>query len=95
MFLSSCLETGVLVESKSPDKSLKLELHLENNALYYSLYKNNKLIIDKSMLGIKADKFDFSNSIYIVDISNHSSNTTWSQVWGEQKIIQDHYNQLS
>jgi len=39
MFLSSCLETGVLVESKSPDKSLKLELHLENNALYYSLYK--------------------------------------------------------
>ena len=95
MFLSSCLETGVLVESKSPDKSLKLELHLENNALYYSLYKNNKLIIDKSMLGIKADKFDFSNSIYIVDISNHSSNTSWSQVWGEQKVIQDHYNQLS
>ena len=95
LFLFSCLETGIISTSVSPDKSLKLEIHSENNSIYYSLYKNNKPIIDKSMLGLKADKFEFSNNLQVLGISKSSKNEDWIQVWGEEKIIKDNHNEVA
>ena len=95
LFLFSCLETGIISTSVSPDKSLKLEIHSENNSIYYSLYKNNKPIIDKSMLGLKTDKFEFSNNIQILGLSKSSKNEDWTQVWGEEKIVTDNHNEVA
>ena len=95
LFLFSCLETSIINTSVSPDKSLKLEIHSENNSIYYSLYKNNKPIIDKSMLGLKTDKFEFSNNIQVLGISKSSKNEDWTQVWGEEKIIKDNHNEVA
>ena len=95
LFLFSCLETSIINTSVSPDKSLKLEIHSENNSIYYSLYKNNKPIIDKSMLGLKTDKFEFSNNIQVLGISKSSKNQDWTQVWGEEKIIKDNHNEVA
>ena len=95
LFLFSCLETGTINTSVSPDKSLKLEIYSENNSIYYSLYKNNKPIIDKSMLGLKTDKFEFSNNIQVLGISKTNKNENWTQVWGEKKVIQDNHNEIA
>ncbi len=95
LFLFSCLETNTINTSVSPDKSLKLEIYSENNSIYYSLYKNNKPIIDKSMLGLKTDKFEFSNNIQVLGISKTNKNENWTQVWGEKKVIQDNHNEIA
>ena len=95
LFLFSCLETSTINTTVSPDKSLKLEIYLENNSIYYSLYKNNKPIIDKSMLGLETDKFEFSNNIQVLGISKTSKNEDWTQVWGEEKIIKDNHNEVA
>ena len=95
LFLFSCLETSTISTSVSPDKSLKLDIYFEDNSVYYSLYKNNKPIIDKSMLGLKTDKFEFSNNIQVLGVSKSSKNEDWTQIWGEKKIITDNHNEVA
>ena len=93
-FVSSC---GVqkVNQLKSPDNSIILDVQLENGMLSYSLQKNKKNIFDKSSLGLKTDKFDFFDNLIIKKTNFSNSDTNWSQVWGEQKVIKDNFNQLS
>ena len=37
----------------SPDKTISLQIHDDNGEISYSISKNNKAIIDQSILGIK------------------------------------------
>jgi len=78
----------------SPDKSLLLNVIEKNGSLYYSLLKNNKIIIEKSKLGIIADRFRFSDNIVIENSKTTYEKSAWTQVWGEQSEIIDEYNQL-
>ena len=94
MFISSCLDSNIIAKSSSPDKSLKLELFYENNGVYYSLYKNNKPIIDKSKLGLMTDKFNFADNMQVLNVSKSAMDQEWTQVWGEQKIVRDHHNEV-
>ena len=79
----------------SPDKSLELELSSIDGSIYYSLNKNNNTIINDSKLGIIADKFNLSDNLSIASVNFNSKNETWTQVWGEQKVIADNYNEVS
>ena len=79
----------------SPDKSLELKLNSRDGSIYYSLNKNNITIINDSKLGIIADKFNLSDNMSITSIDFNSKNETWNQVWGEQKVIADNYNEVS
>ena len=94
LFISSCLDSNIIAKSSSPDKSLKLELFYENNGVYYSLYKNNKPIIDKSKLGLMTDKFNFADNMQVLNVSKSAMDQEWTQVWGEQKIVRDHHNEV-
>ncbi len=94
LFISSCLDSNIIAKSSSPDKSLKLELFYENNGVYYSLYKNNKPIIDKSKLGLMTDKFNFADNIQVLNVSKSTMDQEWTQVWGEQKIVRDYHNEV-
>lgn len=94
LFFSSCGDKN-FNQLRSPDTSLVLDISLDNGILSYSLKKDSKDIIDKSILGMKTDKFEFFDNLIIKDKQFSSSNSDWTQVWGEQKLIKDHYNQLS
>ncbi len=94
LFISSCLDSNIIAKSSSPDKSLKLELFYENNEVYYSLYKNNKPIIDKSKLGLMTDKFNFADNMQVSNVSKTTMDQEWTQVWGEQKIVRDYHNEV-
>jgi len=94
LFISSCLDSNIIAKSSSPDKSLKLELFYENNGVYYSLYKNNKPIIDKSKLGLMTDKFNFADNMQVSNVSKSTMDQEWTQVWGEQKIVRDYHNEV-
>ena len=79
---------------KSPDGSIILNVEVEQGKIYYSVFKNDKAIIDKSQLGIIADKFDLSKNLTQKNVKRDSHYDTWTQVWGEQKEIVDSYNEL-
>jgi len=78
----------------SPDTSLLLEVHLKDGFLSYNLKKDSKPIIDQSQLGIKTDEFELFDNLKIVDTQTSTTNQSWTQVWGEQKEVVDHYNEL-
>ena len=77
----------------SPDGSLKLEISVNNGEAFYSLYKNEKIIIKDSRLGIISDKFDLSKGFNVKKLSKDTYNETWTQVWGEQKNVTNNYNE--
>ena len=99
VLLMSLILIGISLGNKvdqitSPDKSLVLNVTEDNGSLYYSIYKNDKKVIDNSKLGIISDKFEFSNNMIIENSSTNYEKSVWTQVWGEQKNIVNEYNQL-
>tara|TARA_B100001142_G_scaffold87782_2_gene89535 strand:+ start:8998 stop:11112 length:2115 start_codon:yes stop_codon:yes gene_type:complete len=78
----------------SPDKKIKVNINSNDGRISYSVLKNNKIIIDDSILGIETDQFNFSNNLSIKGISHSYYNEDWSQVWGEQKVITDEHNEM-
>ena len=93
----SCVNNNLIKSEKllSPDKSLTLNINLNNGMIFYSLLKNNKLIIQNSQLGIIADKFDLSGNFSIARVKRNNRKNSWTQVWGEQKRILDEHNELT
>ena len=79
----------------SPDGSLVVEVKSDNGIISYSVFKNSKSIIENSKLGIISDEFEFSDDLVIKNIKRNYVRDVWSQVWGEQKKINDYYNQLT
>ena len=90
---SSC-NLGRHQGSNSPDGSLVLTVENTNGMLTYSLSKNEKIIIENSRLGIKADKFDLSDDLEAVSWESNDHKGKWTQVWGEQREIKDNYGEM-
>ncbi|KIA97433.1 alpha-glucosidase [Flavobacterium sp. KMS] len=83
-------------ELKSPDGNLILEFHLNPEGTpIYSLSYKKKEVIKESKLGfiIKSDIM-LNKDFKISDTKFQSENSTWKPVLGEQKEIQNHYNEL-
>ena len=74
---------------KSPNNSLSATIKIDDGVPFYSLSFNGTRIVDKSRLGINADKFLLSEDLKVIKAKRSSENKSWSQVWGEQKIIQE------
>ena len=79
----------------SPDESLSFTFHVDQQNISYSLKKDGNTLIDQSQLGILADQFEFADDLQIKNVSRSRKNKTWTQVWGEQKQITDHHNELA
>jgi len=79
----------------SPDESLSFTLHADQENISYSLKKDGNTLINQSQLGILADQFEFAQDIQIKNVSRSRKNIAWTQVWGEQKQIIDHHNELA
>ena len=54
------------VVNKSPDSSVELTFKVNDGSPYYSIKKNNKIIVDESLLGlILKNNLDFTNDLKI------------------------------
>ena len=47
----------------SPDKALKLEIHLESGKPTYSVFYNNEVVLEKSRLGLRTNISDYSEGL--------------------------------
>ncbi len=80
----------------SPNKNLKLTFALQGNGVpTYQLSYKQKEVIKISKLGIETkDVPSFMDGFTITKTEQNTSDETWTPVWGEQKSIRNHYNEL-
>jgi hypothetical protein len=80
----------------SPDNNLTLTFGLKENGVpTYQLTYKQKQVIKTSKLGIETkDVPSFLNGFTVTKTEQATFDENWTPVWGEQKSIRNHYNEL-
>ena len=95
-FCQSCYDSTIEYVVTSPDGKIKVEFFLSEpgRAGYKALFKD-QVIIDTSMMS-----FDLSNGtslgggLAVNEFHCDEVNDSWEMPWGEQKTVENKYNQL-
>ena len=97
LLIFSCSSPNIKTEVTSPDEKIKVAFNIDNDgAMSYNVKVDDNIFIDDSQLGFEAkDGLNLKNSFEIVDVSFSSKDETWTQIWGENKTIRNHYNEMS
>lgn len=80
----------------SPNKEIKLDFSFkENGTPTYKLTYESKEVVKSSKLGftLKGSE-NLEIGFSLVDTETTSFNETWNPVWGEEREIRNHYNEL-
>ncbi|TDX86873.1 glycoside hydrolase family 97 protein [Epilithonimonas xixisoli] len=75
-------------EISSPDKLLKVKVSLENQELIYSVFYENRVVLENSPLGLTTNAGDFTNKMSWKDSKTSSENKTYKN----QKIKKSEVN---
>lgn len=79
----------------SPDGALELRTALTNGVPTYQLTRNGNTILAPSRLGLLLREVDFTQELELVDAETTTFDETWSQPWGEEEEVRNHYNELT
>lgn len=80
----------------SPDGRLFLKLSLKAGHFTYTVFRGNKPIIYKSGLGLKLkNSKPLLDHLGLVRIAEKSFSENWTTVWGEEKNIDNTYNEVT
>jgi len=91
--LSAC--TGGFKDTvMSPDGKIKIQVSSEDGQIYYAVSKSDKPILNRSLLGFVLQDSDLYKGLTITDVTFDSFNETWEQVWGEERFVTNHYNEM-
>ena len=99
VLLAGCNKAPVINSEnvlESPDKNLKLAFGLVENGTpaYYLEYKGGK-VIEVSRLGFDLiDGSSLKDKFNVVGTEFDSKDETWEPVWGEEREICNHYNEM-
>jgi alpha-glucosidase len=79
----------------SPNKKIEVLVQTKSGAILYSVNFKDSILIKPSNLGLLLKNSKPLNGNFLIsDFKITTKNTLWTQVWGENKIIIDNYNQL-
>lgn len=94
LFGSAPLYAASLTQS-SPDGNIKFTLTDDKGVPTYSVSYRGQEVIQPSRLGLEFNGVDgFVRDLKIADSVTASSDSTWEQPWGEQRLMRDHHNEL-
>lgn len=98
IYLVITFNFGSSQELKSPNEEMVLQFSLEENGIptYWLSYKNQE-VIKPSRLGLelKDDEQSLLNNFTVSATSRSTFDETWQPIWGEEKEIRNHYNELA
>jgi hypothetical protein len=94
--ICSCSKTATETTVTSPDGNIQVDFNLSDTGapLYMVMYKN-KAVIDSSGMS-----FDFKDlpslkeGFSLVSSETKSVNDSWEMPWGEQRTVENNYNEL-
>ena len=97
-----CLVMSIVASAKdvivskvsSPDGSLTVTVGLDGGKAWYSVLRGSETIIGRSELGFVLKDGDFKGNFKKGKVSRSSLDETWSQPWGEDAQVRNHYNEL-
>ena len=97
-----CLVLSIVASAKdvivskvsSPDGSLTVTVGLDGGKAWYSVLRGSETIIGRSELGFVLKDGDFKGNFKKGKVSRSSLDETWSQPWGEDAQVRNHYNEL-
>lgn len=78
----------------SPDGHLRVSVGLKGGKPYYEVMRDGKPVVNRSFLGFTLADGDFDGNFKVVGKSRDSKDETWTQPWGEDKVVRNHYNEL-
>jgi len=78
----------------SPDKKNQVHFLLKNGKAYYYLQHKNTRIIDTSGMGFELEGNENFGALELIKSSVFSQTAKWNPVYGQQKTIEDNYNQI-
>jgi alpha-glucosidase len=78
----------------SPDGSIQVYVGAEEGKIYYTVNKDNKVILNKSFLGFVLKDSELNKDFKIINVEESSFSETWAQPWGEEATVDNKYNQL-
>ena len=80
----------------SPDKNFSFKFELRQGIPFYQLSYKNKAVINPSKLGLEIKNGpSFLDGFTVSNIAASTTDNSWNPVWGEQKTIRNHYNELA
>lgn len=96
LLLVSCKQNPNKLELSSPDSDNQIIFELINGKLYYSVSREDEVLIAPSRLGFKMfGGKDLMAGFTLTEYATRSFNEVWNPVWGENEQITEAYNELS
>ncbi|HQU73675.1 MAG TPA: glycoside hydrolase family 97 protein [Calditrichia bacterium] len=96
VLLWSCGSTADPTAVYSPNGRIKVGfLMTGDNQAAYKVYLDGKTVIDASTLGFDfRDAPSLAGGLRLNDAAKRAFDETWEMVWGEQRLVRNHYNEL-
>ena len=93
--LSGCMPLKQ-AEVTSPDGHIRLAFALDgNNSMTYQVSVGDTVFITPSLLGFTAkDGVNLAEGFKVINTDFTTHDETWTQPWGENKTIRNHYNEM-
>ena len=84
-------------EVSSPDGHIRLTFAVDDhNRMNYQISVNDTLLVAPSPLGfIAQDGVELSEGFRVVGADFSATDETWTQPWGENKTLRNHYNEMA
>ena len=97
-------------EVKSPNGAITVEFTVAEGIPYYSVFYKGKAVIQSGRLGLElfnqefpqrgmklggGDAHSLKDGFRIGNVSRETTDETWEPVWGENKTIRSHYNEMA
>ena len=95
IFLTVSVLSGAKdVKMTSPDGMLTVTVGVDGGRAWYQLTRGQESIINRSELGFVLKDEDFKGGFKMGRVTRTSLDETWSQPWGEDAQVRNHYNEL-
>ncbi len=91
LLLSACAGAPSV---SSPDGSIKVDVNRDGSSLSYAVTVDGDTMIAPSMLGFEAEGLTPAADAKMT-VKHSSFDQTWTQPWGENKEIRNHYNEVA
>ena len=80
---------------QSPNGQLKATFNIDNGIPTYQLVYKDKQVLKPGKMGLELfNEKDLIHNFQVIDTKTSSFDETWQPVWGEEKEIRNHYNEM-
>ena len=83
------------VEVSSPDGAVTVAVGVKARQPYYTVSYQGRELVKPSRLGFLLDDGTLGSNTKMGCVTKDSKNETWTQLWGEDETVSNHYNELT